>query len=91
MTKRKTDNLPGATCYFCFGRGHRDTPIIGRTRCTKCNGTGRMTDKDELIRTSKVLKAEVRRYERKPGWEAEVARGKAFLVEAKAAIAATTA
>lgn len=87
MAKKKAADRPGATCFWCFGKGHRDYPIVGRVACRKCQGTGRITDKEELLRTSKLLKDAIRKEGRRAGMEAEVARGRAFLAEAKSWLA----
>jgi hypothetical protein len=67
-------------------QGQDDEPAP-HVRVPQVQGYGAPDDREQLIRTSDLIRNAIRREGKKPGMEAEVARGKAFLKEAKAALA----
>jgi hypothetical protein len=80
-----TAKRPGATCFWCHGKGG-GTHFLGDWDCRNCNGTGRITDRAELIRTACLVRHSIETEGSRPGLEPEVARGEAFLEEARAIV-----
>jgi hypothetical protein len=81
-----TTEQRGATCFWCDGKGGRTHPWFGELECSRCKGTGRITDLAELIRTSCRIAHAIEHEGSRPGLEGEVARAWAFLEEARAIV-----
>jgi ribosomal protein L37AE/L43A len=57
--KKASKPKQGMTCPYCHGKRGKRYPIFGWIACKQCNKTGRITDRNQIVKLAQMIKKEV--------------------------------